>query len=1396
MTRHLSYQKAAVVLVTAALIGVGASRLDVAGLPKKENKPRDRTPKGWQNPSGGELPKPSFGDIDPAELSNDEPLLVGHNPKVRPRDPLDGRAPAKPRSARSALLASASTDVAIPTSELGRGPSGGTGEAPNVAQEAQDDDFLPVPTFGYPKLADAGSADAAATTKDAGGEEPHRAKPSSGKGGQAIASSESTRETPKPASSIKPATTPVPLAPPAPAAAGGFAAGFVDTGSASAAKAATPSSLSLAQHDASATAAPEGSDASPVTAFVGEQAEASAQEPDPVGPTSSMRRATSRSATSSFAEPPAPQRPSPAVASVQQSQPVAQVVPAQAPSPAPSPSPGKTFSSGSSDIAQGTATTAGAPAARQAAGESRVAAIAPAVPAAAPAPSRVAKAATTQPPPTPANTEEAPVTQAATRGVRAAVAPPARPAPVQSSSAASPEPAAAFSQVERVDPDEQLAPAPVVIPRSMPAPPPPPPPPVLAERRTETKVEPAALAPVRNAASAGFIPASATRLSHGDGNPPQFTEEDELILNLRLKGASVGDSILAYADGEQLYLPLGALARLLDLAIVVDPDGRRATGWTLDEQRTLTIDLDRHVLVRNGAELPLSADAAAAVDGELYLSTALLEEILPLLFHVDLRRQSIELETKEPFPIEARIAREAQRTRLAAFQRNGTEEQWQREETPWHLAALPLADLEVRAVSDNSRGERVESDIRLAGDLAYLTAEAFLAADTQYGLTGSSIRFGRVDPDAELLGPLKASEFSFGDISSYAAPIGLRSTRGRGLALSNSPVEVASVFDSVDLRGALPDGYEAELYRNEVLIASTSQSQNGQYEFLQVPVEFGLNQFRIVFYGLQGQRHEEVRQISVGDGRLKSGQLLYRFGAVQKDENLLGVRDPFYTRPDDFGDWRINGEVSYGISSRVTAVASAAWFETPEADRWLVSGGIRTGVGPVALKSDVAFADEGAYALSAGIGARIGKSSLALEHTNYSGDFIDETRIFSREPLRHVTELDFNSVLQLGSTIDGLTVPLTARFRHYETVGGRKQTDAALRASTRSAGVLISNTLEYQHTQINQLQSNSQLFGNFDLTSLAHPGLRTRGTIGYRFLPQAELVSVSVEADYEIDDRTSARGRFGYSYDDDSALFGLSVVREFERFTLALDGNVGVGRSDYSLGLRFITSLGRDPLRRELFVTRPGSASQGGASLRAFQDLDGDGIYGPSDRVLPDVTFATYNQTAQTDQDGFARIDHLGTGRPITLKLDPTSLPDISLGPVSGGIEIVPRPGVIHATDFAVVALSEIEGITRFESAGSIKGVSGVRLQLIDARNQVVAATRTEIDGYYFFEEVRPGPYRIVVDEEQASRLNLCLSGPDALQVGNESDVHTRDLVLRRCSELVARPSASQPLLQ
>lgn len=879
-------------------------------------------------------------------------------------------------------------------------------------------------------------------------------------------------------------------------------------------------------------------------------------------------------------------------------------------------------------------------------------------------------------------------------------------------------------------------------------------------------------APIRT--NAGAVPGGGPI-----GPVPVISEDDELILQIETAQGEMSDTVIGYGLRQGTYLPLGALTRFFDLPVAISDEGNYASGWFLDKKRTLALNLRDRTLVVAGRSVPFVRGDAVAYEGELYLRAERFADLFPLDLKVDLRAQTIAVKTREPFPFEERLVREAIRERLGSKNAREPAARFPREETPWRALSLPIGETELRAITDDDLGARVEADVRLAGDAGFMSARAFASLSSRDGLIASRLELGRRDPDGDLLGPLNATEFQLGDVSTSTLPIGLRGITGRGAFVTNAPLEQASIFDAIDLRGDLLDGYEVELYRNNTLIGSTRTPVNGQYVFFQVPVDFGLNVFRLVFYGPQGQRREVVRRISVGDGRLSPGQFVYSAGAAQKDVNLFAVRGPQFSPAPDFGAWRATAEFGYGISRAVTATLGAAFWQNAGSNHWLATAGLRSGIGATALRLDLGVQDGGGLTAVVGLGGKLLGLAYSLNHGEYGGGASDEVRAFTNEPLRRATELNLNTTLQLGPSAGGRSLPITSQVRRLEFANGRSQTDASLRATLPLSGVLLSNTFTFGVVSAPQTPAARRLLGTFDLATISGSRTRYRAGLGYALMPRAEIQSATIEADRRFGPSTLVRAGVTHTLIDKQTTLGLSAVRRVGPVNVAFDGNYGFPARNFSVALRVGFSFGRNPLSGRAFLARPGLTSGGAVALRAFADANANGRFDAGEAPVPGVTFLSGTEESQSDAAGRAFIGYLGDGNRASVRVDADSMPDISLAPARPGIEVVPRPGRIHVSEFAVVTLSDIEGTAYFRAESGTRAVSRLQLRLLRTDGTVAVRARSESDGFFLFERLPAGEYRLELDPAQAAALKIRLEAPVMFTLGGESTVLRRSIYVK-----------------
>ncbi len=849
---------------------------------------------------------------------------------------------------------------------------------------------------------------------------------------------------------------------------------------------------------------------------------------------------------------------------------------------------------------------------------------------------------------------------------------------------------------------------------------------------------------------------------------PVLSDDNELILEIRTQRREMTDTITAHGLRGGIYLPMGDLARFLDLPISISDDGHYANGWYLSPNRTISINLRAGTITQGGMEAPLPKADFVAHDGELWIKADRLQDILPIRIVTDLRAQTLIVQTLEAFPFQQRIARDAARERLGNAGSHAPAPTYPRLETRYHLIDAPIAEAEVRTTGAQGIAPHLETDLRASGDILFMTGRFYASLSSTDGLVAARMQLGRRDPEAHLLGPLRATEFAIGDVATETMPVGLRGVAGRGFSLTNEPLERASVFETVDFRGPLPSGFEIELYRNDTLVASTSTAVNGDYEFLHIPVEFGLNVFRLVFYGPQGQRREEVRRISVGDGRLAKGAFTYNLFAVQKDKAVINATPPGFQPTLDNGDWRSGFFVQYGLTSALTMVGSGALYQTNTTSgtvsRWLTSAGLRTGIAGWAAKVDASVGTGGATAIEIGLAGKLLGTSIVATHAEYGHGYTDEVRSPGGLPLTAMTQFDLSKTLHLGQH----TMPLSFSWLHLAFANGQVTDSAMFRQTVTVGRVMAANVVTYTDSALPGAATTHTTNGTFDLSTFAGSHTQYRAQASYSISPHPVLVALGGEVSHDIDARTTLRASLNQTFTTRETTVGLSGTRTFGPIALSFDSTYATPSHSYAFTARLGLSFGRNPLNGRLFAARPGLSSSGAVAVRAFSDTNGNGQYDAGEPVIGNAAFFTGSQHVTSGTEGIALLTATGDGTRSAIRIDSTSLPDIAMAPSRPGVEVIARPGRIPVVDFAIQQLSDIEATAVYADGSRKRGVAGLNLVLIDAKGHRAARARSENDGFVLIEQVQPGEYRLEIAPDQARNLNIRVVSDTHVHVGTK----------------------------
>ena len=823
----------------------------------------------------------------------------------------------------------------------------------------------------------------------------------------------------------------------------------------------------------------------------------------------------------------------------------------------------------------------------------------------------------------------------------------------------------------------------------------------------------------------------------------QRPESELLLFEVRLGQTVLADALPAYPVGGGVVVPLGALTQSLEFAISVDVVTGTAEGFFLSENRRFSLDVGARRASVEGRPAAYDAARIEVHQDDIYVDTQLLSAWFPVDLTPDLPSLLLRVRAREPLPVQKRQEREARAAReIASLGYGGP--QYPRAADPYRLLDFPFIDQTLRAnVATTGSGTRnLQYSTFATGDLLYHEASAYVLGD-QHGITDSRFSLGRRDPAGDLLGPLRAREYAGGDVLYPGLGLISLPRSGPGFLVSSFPLQRQTQFDRHTFRGDLPQGWEVELYQNGALIGFQQSRPDGLYEFDNVPLLFGLNVFRLVFYGPQGQRREELSRFNIAESLAPAGQLYYRaVGNDPKDATRRGQLD-----------------LDFGISRRLSAAGDLASVEID---------GVRHDYGRAALRgySSLFFADaevvgdaRGGWASGATVQTRVAGIGLNLQYTRLVNGFVSETfrPLFGLIRSRLAAHLDATLPATLLPPI-----PVSFDYTEDRLEDGRSVDHAIGRVSTFYRGLAVSNFVDWTFSSGEPRPVASLATGDLLVSKFVRSwGLR--GEMLYSLQPREEVTNVVVTAErilpayflqaginravqarqtHLLASVTRSEGPFGFGVNLDYAHPG--------GLTAALTLNV---------------SLARDPRSGRWQTQARSLAGRGAVAPLVFQDANGNGIRDSGEAPMEGVGFYANRASSEirTSAAGTALVTGLPPYQDVDVAIAGATLEDPLAIPLTPGVRVVPRPGHVALLDFPVLISGEITGTVRRRVGDETHEAAGVELQLVDATGRVVLRARSAYDGFYDLTRIVPGEYDLRVSPEQAARLQW--KAPEARRV-------------------------------
>jgi len=811
-----------------------------------------------------------------------------------------------------------------------------------------------------------------------------------------------------------------------------------------------------------------------------------------------------------------------------------------------------------------------------------------------------------------------------------------------------------------------------------------------------------------------------------------------LVLEVQLDGQVLSDSFSAYQDGKQLLLPLGELARLLTLAIEVQPDKGSANGYILTPERGFALNLGQDLVSLSGRETGFEPRLAAVIGDDIYVSAQLLQHWLPLNLKLDLAALRLKVEPREKLPLEERLERERLASGLAARQTAGRPNFPVQASKPGFIG-VPFVDQSYAAnvrKSDGTQQTQSAYTAYITGDLLWMEGSAYVTRPSPVDQPDVRLTLSRHDPDGGLLGPLHASSVAVGNVILPSVRNVMQgSPTGNGVAVSNRPLDQPNSFDRHSFRGDLPPGWDVTIYYNDALVGYQSSRADGQYNFDDMPLSFGRNDFRLVFHGPLGQLRVERQSFLLDQASVKPGQVYYTV-AQQYDEH---------------GTPRSVAQADIGLTKSLTGQVGLVRRPRTGTLEPLTFGqlGLLAYMSNMILTSQLDGMEGGGGLGEFGLKTRLGAFSVDLLHTQRRGYFDNDQYSDVSGNVRLRDELSMQGLLHAPG-LPILNIALDAVRNGFDS--SPQNVQVGLRTSTIVRGTAVSNSLRWQRTG-----DLSNTDGVLQLSRrVANIGLNAQ--LGYEVQPTRTIQSLALNADHAVPGGYQISGGVLHALDSGLTLVSGAVSRNFGSFGLAVNASYS-SQHDAALGMQLFIALGRDPRTGKWSLDGLPLAGTGAVSARAFVDRNMNGIRDPDEEYVPNAGFILNGggrHPALTNADGTALLTRLAPDRYTDIELDPNTLEDPQWKPLTPGVRVLTRPGRVEMVEFPVVPTAEVEGtIWIVEAKGRRRGIGAANVELVDRQGTVVARCVSASDGYYLLHQVLPGRYHIRVAPEQAKRLKL-----------------------------------------
>lgn len=792
---------------------------------------------------------------------------------------------------------------------------------------------------------------------------------------------------------------------------------------------------------------------------------------------------------------------------------------------------------------------------------------------------------------------------------------------------------------------------------------------------------------------------------------------EELYLEPVVQGAVVEESIAVDISHGLTYLEWEALVSILQIKEDYAPE--RISFQFMGQKHEFFLD-------------KLPENVWKKIGGHIYFERFFLEQKLNVTFQINRLDMQLDIDAEQKLPLTRRLESQTLRQNLRPRQEYDSFANYQFDN---RKLSMPVADLTLQH-NFNVRDFRGDHETRtnysfyqldtgmLAGGLD-VYASFFGDSENKNYHPRARITAGRTFLN-EPKNAFNLVNFEMGDVTGYNSTLFNNSANGRGILASSFKDLVLSADKTIDLSGPLSAGWEVELYLDDQLIAFRQAGINGRYSFPDIPVNYGLNRFKLVFYGPYGEIQTEERNFYSGTSPVKKGEFGYTFNAYQKDHYLFEKNEP-WLNPTNKPTIDFTGY--YGLNDETTLISglSQTYNQSTYDLQTFGTAGIQHIYGGASLQYNTLFDFSNAkigHHFDIQGDVKIGTVFARYDHY---GTMEVPAAYYHDEFMKNIAEM------RLSGNLPYLYIPYYVSYIERNSQDNDKYQELHTRLSP--------NFMRYYNLSIENILSRTPQ-GNIDyvllLLQAQYGRLGLHSLVRTNVSPESYVQSLNQQIDYRWDKNTYFQFNWDHDYRSkysdlsDIDTFSLSAGRIFDF------GGLNLGMSydtdnNMAVMLTYNLSFGKIPGEKRFFTDAENKMSKQAAIYTKLVDENEQPVKNTK------IQISGLQEPLVTNKHGDVLITDIEPYQKTILTLDTDSIEDLALVPEFEERKLVLRPGTIYPLTIKCSHRGGLEGYLRGQPE-----LSSYRVVLTDKKGTSTTKSPEE-DGSFIFENMVFGEYALEV---------------------------------------------------